>query len=168
MFSEFVLNDLLYFIFKNDLTINYRATRNLLGHHNLQGWVPSSATGNDRLHWRHDIFTLRGKGTGIGTGNGKYLLPCGTGPSGKMGASVPVSFPYRYQSLYSTVCSILHNILEPIVPIPVPVQCEWAIIRLNTVHTVAGGARTLDEENWIRAFPLTSVAAICKITDSKL
>ncbi len=27
---------------------------------------------------------------------------------------------------------------------------------------------TLDEENWIRAFPFTSVAAICKITDSRL
>ena len=127
----------------------------------MGSWHIHTARERDRMRYmkweRGELYTLQV----IVQGMGNTCCPAILHPS------VSGLIPCTVLS-HCTVCTILYNILEPIVPIPVPVQCEWAIIRLNTVHTVAGGARTLDEENWIRAFPFTSVAAICKITDSKL
>ena len=140
-----------------DFFVNYRKLR--LGHPMLitMGFVVW-------IDWlgRGTVMTYSqcaGKGRGSVQGMGNTCCPAVSYQS------VPGLIPCTRTVV---TVQILHNILEPIITIPFPVQCEWAIIRLNTAHTVAGGARTLDEENWIRAFPLTSVAAICKITDSKL
>ena len=55
-------------------------------------------------------------------------IPSRTGHSGKMGVQ-PISHwsgPVPSAILgHSVMCTVLHNILEPIAPIPIPVQCEW-------------------------------------------
>ena len=50
--------------FKNYLMINYQATRNLLGHHDLQSWVPDWATTKKFLNHRlHNLFFKRDHNT---------------------------------------------------------------------------------------------------------